>query len=98
MTTIHVHSATQADKEQLLKYFGQYGIEGFAEKRVSTYLDYGFTIVAKDGKRLVGTVQWYVKENPLCGVAEFEEVHVQEPYRGRGIGTLLLQTHAVPPA
>jgi ribosomal protein S18 acetylase RimI-like enzyme len=48
-------------------------------------------VVAKDKDRIVGVVQWYVKENPTEGIVEFEEVHVLESYRGQGIGTMLVE-------
>ncbi len=74
---IEVGLATKEDKEIL-------------EKRIDCYLSHNFTVVARDREKIVGTLQWYVKEDPNAGVAEFEEVHVLEDYRGNKIGSMLV--------
>lgn len=91
MTNIEVSLATEEDKKQLLEHFKHYNNRELIEKRVDCYLSHNFTVVAKDKGRIVGVVQWYVKEYPGDGIVEFEEVHVVEPYRGKGIGSRLIE-------
>ncbi len=91
MADIKVTLATQGDREQLLEWFQHYQSKEAIEKRVDCYLSHGFTVMAKDKTRLVGVLQWYVKEDPGSGVAEFEEVYVSENYRGKGVGSALVQ-------
>lgn len=86
-----ISHASRDDEEQLREYFRHYGIREFIEKRISAYLSYANTIVAKDNDKIVGTLQWCVKEDPNAGVAEFEEVHVLEECRGKGIGSRLVE-------
>lgn len=73
------------------EYFRHYGIRELIERRISAYLFYANTIVAKEKDKIVGTLQWHVKEDPNAGVAEFEEIHVLEGYRGKGIGSRLME-------
>lgn len=91
MIEVIVHSADEKERNNLLSYFAHYKIREVLEKRVDCYLKHNFTIVAKHEERIVGVLQWYVKENPTVGVAEFEEVHVLEDYRGMGVGSRLVQ-------
>lgn len=83
--------AAKEDKNQLLKYFEHYKVEEIIENRVDCYLSHNFTVVAKDGDQIIGVLQWYAKEDPNAGVVEFEEVHVSEDYRGKGVGSLLIE-------
>jgi ribosomal protein S18 acetylase RimI-like enzyme len=57
---------------------------------VDCYLGHNFTILAKDLDRIVGVLQWYLKEDPTAGIVEFEEYHVRAEYRGKGIGSRLV--------
>jgi ribosomal protein S18 acetylase RimI-like enzyme len=91
MSKIEVSLATEDDRKQLLEHFKHYQNQEHIEKRVNCYLSHNFTVVAKDKDRIVGVVQWYVKENPTEGIVEFEEVHVLESYRGKGIGSMLIE-------
>lgn len=84
--------ATKKDKLQLLKYFKHYKVKEVIIRRVNSYIDNNYTIVAKDKSKIVGVLQWHIKENPLTGLAEFEEIHVLEEYRRQGIGSLLIQS------
>ncbi len=90
LTDIKISLATIDDKNQLLLFFKHYSNPELLERRVDCYISHNFTILAKDGDKIVGTLQWYVKEDPNCGVAEFEEFHVLEEYRGKGTGSSLL--------
>ncbi len=90
MNNIKITIATKKDKEQLLIWFKHYKINQFIEKRVDCFLEHNSTIVAKDRNKIIGVLQWYVKENPNEGVAEIEEVFVSEKYRGQGIASLLI--------
>jgi len=94
MKEIKISVAEKNDREQLLTWFSYYGIKELIEKRVDCYLEHHFTLVAKDESRLVGVLQWHVKEEPLRGLAEIEEVLVSENYRGQGIGSGLVE-HAI---
>lgn len=90
MRNIKVIQASKKDKQQLLSWVEHYKVRSIAQNRVDCYLSHNFTIVAKDKEKIVGTLQWYVKEDPTAGVVEFEEIFVSEGYRGHGIGFSLL--------
>ncbi|TET91711.1 MAG: GNAT family N-acetyltransferase [Methanomassiliicoccales archaeon] len=94
MENIEFGLATQKDREQLMDYFRHYKVDELIERRVDCYTSHSFTVVARDGDRIVGTIQWHVKEDPYTGVAEFEEFHVLEEHRDRGIGSSLIG-HAI---
>lgn len=90
MADIKILQASKKDRKQLLSWFKHYKVRSIAQNRTDCYLSHNFTIVAKDKEKIVGTLQWSVKEDPNAGVAEFEEVHVLENYRGRGIGSSIV--------
>lgn len=83
--------ATEADRDDLAVYFKHYAVEEILRHRVCCYTSHNFTVVAKIGTLVVGTIQWYVKENPTAGLVEFEEVYVKEECRGKGIGFRLTE-------
>ena len=91
MNDIKITLATEKDKEQLLEYFKHYKVEEIIKKRVNSYIYYNFTVIAKDEDKIVGILQWCIKENPQAGVVEFEEIHVLDNYRERGIGSSILK-------
>jgi len=91
MRDIKVIRASKKDKEQLLGWFKHYKVKGIAQNRVDCYLSHNFTVIAKDKEKIVGILQWSVKENPNAGVVEFEEVVILENYRGKGIGSLIVK-------
>jgi len=88
---IEIAQASRQDREQLLDFFKHYKVKSLIQNRVSCYLSHGFTIVAKNDDKIVGILQWYVKENPTAGVVEFEETFVLEGYRGKGVGFALIR-------
>lgn len=71
MTPIKIALATEKDKKQLLVFFKPYKVEKILNNRVDCYLSHNFTIVAKDKNKIVGVLQWYIKENPQNGLVEF---------------------------
>lgn len=91
MTHIKVALAAEKDKEQLLTFFKHYKVKKVFKSRVDCYLSHNFTVVAKDKDRIIGILQWYVKENPKQGIVEFEEVFISKGYRGKKIGSLIIQ-------
>lgn len=91
MINIKITLAIEKDKKQLLEYFKHYKVKEIIEKRVDSYLIHNFTVVAKDEDKIIGILQWHVKENPQAGVVEFEEVHVLDSYRGKGIGSSIVK-------
>jgi len=91
MNSIKVALATKKDKDGLISYFKHYGIKEIIRNRVDCYTSHNFTVVAKDGADIIGVLQWHVKEDPRMGVVEFEEVHIKEGYRGRGICSELIK-------
>lgn len=91
MPDIKIVLATKKDAKQLLEFFRHYKAEGVIKKRIDCYLSHNFTVVAKDKKKIIGILQWHVKEDPRAGVAEFEEIFVSQNYRGGGIGSALIK-------
>jgi len=90
MNDIKISTATKKDREQLINWFKFYGIPELIEKRVDCYLFHNSTVIAKDKNKIVGVLQWHVKENAAHGLAEIEEVLISENYRGQGIGSSLV--------
>ena len=78
---ITISNATLKDKDQLKNFFSHYKIEDYIEKRVDSYFNFNHTIVAKDDAKIIGTIQWLIKEDPNLGVVEFEEVNVLFGYQ-----------------
>lgn len=87
---ISVVNADQKDKDQLKTFFAHYKIKDYIDKRVDAYLGCNHTIVAKDSEKIVGTIQWLIKEDPNLGVVEFEEINVLLAYQKHGIGSQLI--------
>lgn len=88
---IRTSLASEKDKDALVGFFKHYKIENIIRHRVSCYLTHNFTVVAKDEDKIVGILQWYVKENPQAGVVEFEEIYILDGYRSEGIGSTLIK-------
>jgi len=86
-----ISKATKKDRKELLNFFKHYKINDLAKKRVECYTNYASTIIAKEKDKIIGVLQWYVKEDPKAGVAEFEELFVKKEYRSRGIGLRLVE-------
>jgi len=91
MKSIKITLAAEKDKEQLLAFFKHYKIKKISKNRVECYLSHNFTIVAKDKNKIIGILQWYIKENPQNGLVEFEEVFVSKNYRNKKIGSLMVE-------
>ena len=91
MTNIQIALATEKDRNQLLTFFKHYQVKKVINNRVDCYLSHNFSIVAKDKNKIVGILQWHVKENPNQGIVEFEEVFISKDYRGKKIGSLLIE-------
>lgn len=87
---INISEATQKDKEQLINFFSHYKIKDYIEKRVDCYLDGNHTIIAKNDQKIIGTIQWLIKEDPTLGVIEFEEINVIFSFQKQGIGSQLI--------
>jgi ribosomal protein S18 acetylase RimI-like enzyme len=92
MAEITIVSATEMDRAQLRNYFKHYQAKESIHARVDCYTTHNITLLAKDNEDIVGVIQWTIKENPQSGVAEFEELHVQEAHRGKKIGSTLIKT------
>ena len=90
MKEIKISSATIKDRKQLINWFEFYGNKKLIDKRIDCYLAHNSTVLAKDKNKIVGVLQWHVKENAAHGLAEIEEVLISESYRGQGIGSLLV--------
>lgn len=87
---ISISNAISTDKDQLKNFFSHYKIKDYIEKRVDSYLGCNHTIVAKDDQKIIGTIQWLIKEDPNLGVVEFEEINVIFAYQKQGIGSQLI--------
>ncbi|MFW9990708.1 MAG: GNAT family N-acetyltransferase [Candidatus Odinarchaeota archaeon] len=91
MTEVVISEAAKEDRKQLLDWFEHYSIKELVKNRVDCYLMHNFTVVAKKTSKIVGVLQWYIKEDPKSGIGEIEELFVLEEYRGRGIGLQLVK-------
>ena len=78
-------------KEILFDFLQEYKNEEVSSKRVECYLSHNFTVVAKAKDKIVGMLQWYLKEDPKHGLVEFEGVFIFEEYRGKKVGSLLIE-------
>lgn len=81
--------ATKKDARQLI--FKHYKNQKIARKRAECYTSHNFTSVAKYQNEIIGTIQWYIKEDPSLGLVEFEEIFISEKYREKGLGLDLLR-------
>ena len=88
---ISIFEANQKDIEQLKSFFQHYKIESLIINRTENYIKYNHTIVAKDDSKIIGTVQWLIKEDPNQGVVEIEEVNVIMSYQKQGIGSKMME-------
>ena len=95
MENIKIGFASGKDKKQLIEWFKHYDSKKAIEKRVDCYIKHNFTIIAKDiekdKEKIVGVMQWYAKEDPRDGLAEFEEMFVSEDYRNKGIASKMIE-------
>jgi ribosomal protein S18 acetylase RimI-like enzyme len=83
--------ATLKDKRKLCFYFRHYRNCSHIQDRVECYLTHNTTLIAVTGNKIMGVLQWHIKEDPSLGVAEIEEVHVLEEYRSKDVGSSLLR-------
>jgi ribosomal protein S18 acetylase RimI-like enzyme len=91
MEAIRIENATLDDQKQLEETFQHFKDKTAMRKRAECYLFHNNTVLAKDGKRIIGKVLWYVKENPHDGLVELEELYVIEEYRRKGVGSELIK-------
>ncbi|MFX1388329.1 MAG: GNAT family N-acetyltransferase [Promethearchaeota archaeon] len=91
MSDIIIKTANHMDKEQLIELFKHYRDKKIIKNRVECYLSHNNTVIAKSGKKIIGIIQWLVKEDPNNGIVEFEELFVNEKYRNRGVGYNLVK-------
>ena len=82
--------ADNKEKEGLIDYFKHYNNPGIIKNRIECYIKHNKTLLAKENNKIIGVLQWHVKENPNAGVAEFEEIFVSKEHRGKGIGSQLV--------
>jgi len=87
---MEIRKAKRQDKARLIEHFKHYKNKKLIENRVNCYLEHNSTIIAEENNEIIGLAQWFVKENPNSGVAEIEEVFVNPNFRGKGIGSGLI--------
>jgi len=87
---ITIKSATQSDFKSILPFFKHYPAKT-GENRLNCFLTHNHTNIALDQNKVVGIIQWQLKEDPSQGVAEIEEVFVLDNYRQQHIGYDLLE-------
>lgn len=86
-----IRTANESDRESLQKFFKHYENKSLIANRIDCYLKHNTTIIADDCGKIAGVLQWYPKEDPKAGVAEFEEIFVVKEYRGKGIASKLVE-------
>ncbi len=89
-----IEKARKEDVHDLLKYLEEnekVTFLDFFKKRVEYYIDNGFILLVKEKEELIGHLFFQVKENINLGVGEIETVNLLEDYRGKGIGTKLIE-------
>ncbi|MHA2120233.1 MAG: GNAT family N-acetyltransferase [Promethearchaeota archaeon] len=91
MKEIKIKLASSDDQNQLEKTFQHFKDKVTMKNRAECYIIHNNTILAKDKDRIIGKMLWYAKEDPNCGVAEFEELYVFEEYRKKGIGSEVIK-------
>lgn len=82
--------ANKTDQKGLIKYFQHYNKPVIINNRVKCYTTHNKTILALESNKILGMLQWHIKENPNAGVAEFEEIFVNPDARGGGIASELV--------
>lgn len=89
-----IEKATKKDIPNLLGYLKvneKVTHLDFFKKRITYYIYNGFILLAREEKDLIGHLFFQVKENINLGVGEIETVNVHEDFRGKGIGTALVE-------
>ncbi len=89
-----IRLATLADLDRLQRHFereDEYPA-GWGREKIAAYVkELGFISLASEQQEIAGHLLFEVWENPVLGVGKFQELHVSEPYRNRGIETELLK-------
>ena len=85
-----IRIADKNDQKELIEYLKHYNKPDIINNRVKCYTTYNKTIIAVEDNNIIGMLQWYIKENPNAGVAEFEEIFVNPNARGKGIASELV--------
>lgn len=91
MEQIIISKASKKDEKQLIKWFNHYNNKKIIKNRVECYINHNFTLIAKYEKKIIGVLQWLVKEDPKSGIAEFEEIFIKQDHRGKGIASMLVE-------
>lgn len=91
MKAIRIEDATPDDQKQLEESYQHFKDKAAMRIRAECFIFHNNTILAKVGKRIIGKVLWYVKENPNDGLVELEELFVLEDYRRKGVGSKLVK-------
>ncbi len=87
---IKIRLATDNDKEMIMKSFSHYDNSQLIKNRVNFYIDNGRTLLACENEKMLGRIQFYMKEDPADGLFEIEEFYVLDEYRNQGIGQMLV--------
>jgi ribosomal protein S18 acetylase RimI-like enzyme len=88
---VKIRIAKPKDQQRIADLLSHYALPEFAKKRAHAYTSFANTVIAENNNKIVGMIQWNVKENPQAGVIELEEAFVLEEYRNKGIGSQLIQ-------
>ena len=88
---ISISEADINDLDQLKKFFRHYKLNNLIKNRTENYIKYNHTTIAKDDEKIIGIIQWLIKEDPSLGVIEIEEVNVIMSYQKQGIGSKMME-------
>ncbi|MBU3918342.1 GNAT family N-acetyltransferase [Patescibacteria group bacterium] len=81
-----IKSASKKDYIEIESFFQHYKINELIKNRLNFN-----TIIAQEDNKIVGLIQWIVKEDPNQGVVELEELFVNPDFRSQGIGKKLVE-------
>ena len=88
---MEIKKANSNHRELLIENYKDYNFRNFIGERIDCYLSHNNTIIAIENNKIIGQIQWHIKEDLNLGVAEFEEVFVVKDFRGMGVGSSLLK-------
>ena len=88
---IEIRLATDKDKESIMDSFDHYENPELLKNRVNFFIDNGRTLLACENEKMLGRIQFYMKENPAEGLFEIEEFYVLDEHRNQGIGKMLVE-------
>jgi ribosomal protein S18 acetylase RimI-like enzyme len=90
-----ISNATRSDVESLIEIYCSpdlYHNRKEASRFVKSYLDYHHAKVVRHGRRIIGAIFWNSVEKKHHGIANVQDLWIEESFRRKGLGEKLLRS------